>query len=266
MEYEPIKKQIGRWVRRSVLLRKLLYRLLGTLFLREWYVKRAIRRLGFPKTSAPRILDAGAGFGQYSVYCIKKYPRADVLGIEINPDHVAEGNRFAQRAGLERLRFEHGDITKLSHRNRFDVVLAVDVLEHIQDDEALLDHFFRALTVDGRLIVSTPSVYRKHRPDGNFVGEHFREGYSEEGIRQKLDKAGFLLDTLTYGYGFWGDLSWRWGIRNTLTLMGRGFLGKIAGPVYMILVAPLVLSLMGLDYVWPNRRGTGFVIVARKPA
>lgn len=264
MEYEPLKQQLRRWIGRSVLLRKLFYRLQGLLFLREWYVKRMIRHLPLENDTALNILDAGTGFGQYTYYCIRHYPAPDVLGIEINPDHVTAGNGFAEKIKSDRLRFEQGDITALAYRNEFDLILCVDLLEHIRDDRDLLQRFCSALKPGGCLIISTPSVYRKHQEDGQFVGEHFREGYSEDEIRKKLEEAGFRIDTLIYAYGFWGDLSWRMGIRNSMKLLGYGLVGKCLAPLYMLLVLPLALAFMVLDYWWPNRRGTGFIVLAEK--
>ena len=249
---------------RSTFLRKSLYKVLGLVFLREWYVKRAIRHLGLEKNKALDILDAGSGFGQYSYYCAKRYPEANVLGLEINADHVADGNRFVKKSGMERLRFQEADITTIRFKDRFDLILAIDVLEHIEHDGDLLKRFFRALKPRGSLIVSTPTVYRKHLKDGKFVDEHFREGYSDEEVRQKFGETGFFLDKILYGYGFWGDLSWRLSIRNTMKLMEYGFWGKLLAFFYLPFVFPVTLIFMVLDFWWPNKRGTGFIIVSEK--
>lgn len=254
-----------RLIRRNVVLRKIFYRGLGILFLREWYVKHMIKDLDLNRNEILEILDAGSGFGQYSYYCAKRYRKANMLGLEIDPDLVTDGNWFADKLGMDRLRVEKRDITTIDYRDRFDLALSIDVLEHIEDDVTLLHHLFQALKPGGYLIVSTPTIYRKHHEDGEFVGEHFREGYSEESILQKLSRVGFRPDRMIYGYGVWGDLSWRLGIRNTMRLMGHGILGKASAVLYLILLFPLIFSLMIIDYWWPNRRGTGIVVLASKP-
>ncbi len=265
MEYEPLKKQLRRLVSKSVILRKGLYRILGVMFLREWYVKQAIRRLDIDNKENLDILDAGAGFGQYSYFCSSRFHNAHILGLEIEPEHVRDGNVFTEKADIHNLRFQEGDLTELADQNRFDLILCVDVLEHIEDDQRLLKVFTDALKSGGYLVISTPSLYRKHAEDGDFVGEHYREGYSEEDMTGKLETAGLNLEELIYGYGFWGDLSWRLGIRNTMKLAGHGFPGKFLGLIYLTLMMPLVLSLMGMDFIWKNNRGTGMVVVATKP-
>ena len=43
MRYDPIKKVFGDIIRKNTHLRILFYKLLGVMFLREWYVKRELR-------------------------------------------------------------------------------------------------------------------------------------------------------------------------------------------------------------------------------
>lgn len=264
MEYEPIKRLFGKFIQNHSLFRKTFYKLLGLLFLREWYVKRTIRKMKFKRDAPVRILDAGAGFGQYSYYCIKKYPRAFILGLEINSDHVESGNRFFQSAGIDHVLFKTEDITQIAYKNEFDLILSIDTMEHIEHDDLVFRNFSRALKPGGRLIISTPSLYRKHRKDGAFVGEHFREGYTVPDLRQKLDRADIEIEQLTRTYGFWGDIAWRMGIRNTIKIMNHSFIGKIIGPLYLMLCFPIVWIFMVLDFIWPNRQGTGLVCTAVK--
>ena len=260
-----MKKYLRGIIGRNVPLRKLFYKSLGVLFLREWYVKRAIRKLPLAGREDVEILDAGSGFGQYSYYCAKQFSTASVLGLEVVPGHVSDCNRFARSAGLQRLRFEEFDITHLEYQDRFDLVLSVDVLEHIENDRDLISRFFDALKPDGHLVISTPTVYRSHHDDAGFVGEHVREGYQEEEIVGLFSAAGFRLESIVYGYGKWGDLSWRIGMRNAMRLASRGGCLRFFGILYLFLVSPVVLPLMGLDFIWKNRRGTSIIVVAQKP-
>jgi 2-polyprenyl-3-methyl-5-hydroxy-6-metoxy-1,4-benzoquinol methylase len=265
VEYGPVKARFSRLIRRRPLFRRIFYRLLGLVLLREWYVKRELRRMAREDRGEMVILDAGAGFGQYSYYCLRRFPGAAVESLDIQKGHVEDGRDFIRKTGESRWSFEQKDITRLDAAGRYHLILTIDVLEHIPEDVALLRRFANSLKSGGRLIVSTPTIYRKHAVDSGFVGEHVREGYSEEELREKLERAGFALSRIVYGYGIWGDLSWRLGIRNTMHLAGLGKVRRLLAPLYFILVFPLVLQLMILDYFWPNRRGTGVVAVAVLP-
>lgn len=250
-------------MRNSVLIRKFFYRVTGIVFLREWYIKRKVLTIFPDKNSVKDILDAGSGFGQYCYYCRRKFPEAEILGIDINKNYIDECNQFAGKAGIEGLKFRKQDLTAINYKNRFDLILSVDVLEHIKDDVRLLYLLKIAVKPGGFIIISTPTIYRKHKKDGMFVDEHEREGYAEEDIMRKLKNSGFSNIDITYTYGIFGDLSWRLGIRNFMKLSESGSAGKIFAFLYFIVIFPLVFLLMVMDYYLPNKTGTGFVIVAQ---
>ena len=264
MEYASIKNKIALVMGKNVLMRKLFYMITGIVFLREWYVKRIIKDIFRNNQSVKEILDAGSGFGQYCYYCRKKFPQANILGIDINQDYIDNCNRFMEQAGLQKIVFRREDLTAIDYKNRFDLILSVDVLEHIKKDTKLLSLFAKAVVPDGFVIISTPTVYRKHHEDGMFVDEHERPGYSEQDITEKLKNSGFSHIDINYSYGTWGDLSWRLGVRNFMKIAQTGLAGKVFAPLYFMVIFPLMFILMLLDYFWNNKTGTGFVVVARK--
>jgi len=66
MQYEPIKRSLGKIFAGSLFLRKTLYILLDLLLLRTWHVKKALRKIGRNFSGEISVLDAGSGFGQYT--------------------------------------------------------------------------------------------------------------------------------------------------------------------------------------------------------
>ena len=264
MEYDPIKKKIRDLIRNHPWIRKLLFSGLDLILLRSWYIKRRLRQLPFHKMSGISILDAGSGFGQYAYLFARKFPQAKVLGLDIETEHVEDAQVFAEKLHLERLEFKVADLTKIAYKLEFDLILTVDVMEHIEQDEELLRRFYNALKRNGHLVISTPSIYRRHCDDSDFVDEHFRDGYGHEEMLDKCKQAGFRQIHIQYGYGFWGDLSWRLGIRNTLKLAAWNKFGKLMAPVYFIILLPINLIFMILDYISPKSKGTGMVVHAVK--
>jgi len=264
LEYASVKNKIAQIIKNSILIRKLFYLITGIVFLREWYVKRTVKKFFRDKQSVKEILDAGSGFGQYCYFCRKKFPEAKILGIDINGNYIDDCNRFVEKADLEGIQFRREDLTAIDYKNKFDLILSVDVMEHIKDDSKLLSRFAKAIKSEGFIIISTPTIYRKHNEDGMFVEEHERPGYSEQDITEKLTRSGFSGIEITYSYGRWGDLSWRLGIRNFMKMVQSGLAGKILALIYFIIIFPLVFILMVLDYFWDNKTGTGFVVMARK--
>ncbi|MFZ1081372.1 MAG: class I SAM-dependent methyltransferase, partial [Candidatus Kryptoniota bacterium] len=150
MRYEPIKDKLGKIVGESAVKRRILYCILGVIFLREWHVKRGLRKI-FREKRIESVLDAGSGFGQYSYYIARKKSKiqpaeeAKVCGVDINREEINKCNTFAGRLGLSNLSFGFADLEKLEFNEEFDLVVSVDVMEHIKDDIIVFKNFCKAL-------------------------------------------------------------------------------------------------------------------------
>lgn len=83
--------------------------------------------------------------------------------------------------------------------DKFDVVCAFDVLEHIEDDAAALQQWRSWLKPGGHLLLSVPAHMRLWTAGDEWAG-HFRR-YERDGLDALLRKVGFLLDRFEC-YGF----------------------------------------------------------------
>jgi SAM-dependent methyltransferase len=269
MHYDPIKFSIGNVVRRSVLLRRLFYTALGLLFLREWHVRRAIRRLLRNRTGAVDVYDAGSGFGQYSYYVARRYPNVKIFAVDVKEEQIDDCRRFFAARGITTCTFAVEDLTRVTHEAKFDLILSVDVMEHIADDVTVFRNFHRALRPGGRLFINTPSDLGgsdAHSPDdASFIEEHARNGYNVEEMRQKLRSVGFDVESIRFTYGTFGSAAWRAGIKWPMLMLNASKAFFVILPFYYVIVLPFVLPLMWLDVVLENPRGTGLNVVARKP-
>lgn len=207
MQYDPIKAALGKVFNRTVFLRKTFYRLLDLLLLRAWHVHSQLRQY-FAQHPAPapiQVLDAGSGFGQYSWFIARQQPQWQITGIEIKEEQVADCNDFFSRAGVTNARFELADLTQYQLPQHYDLILSVDVMEHIEEDVQVFRNFFASLTSGGTLLISTPSNLGgsgvEHDHDASFIEEHVRDGYAREEITQKLQQAGFNNISVNYTYG-----------------------------------------------------------------
>jgi len=268
MRYDPVKTIFGSIVRRFPALRVLFYKALGVIFLREWHVKRELRRQFGNKTQPFDVYDAGSGFGQYTYYIARRFPLARILASDLKSEQVADCREFFRRIHLPQCTFGVEDLTQISHENRFDFVLSVDVMEHIPDDIRVFRNFFRALKAGGVLFINTPSnlggsdAHSEH--DESFIEEHARNGYSADEIRTKLESAGFSVESIRYTYGPWGDRYWKLALKYPMLLLNTSKLFLILLPFYYLVVLPVVLPMMVLDYRATNSAGTGLNVVARK--
>ena len=267
MQYDPVKKVFGKLVRNRPLLRRLLYTLLGVMFLREWYVKRALKQV-LGSNATVEIYDAGCGFGQYSYFMARRLPAARIYAVDVKAEEVAECREFFASQGLRHCEFAVEDLLAIQHANRFDFILSVDVMEHIEDDRKVFGNFARALKPGGRLLVNTPSNLGGsdvHEEGGkSFIEEHARNGYGVEEIREKLESAGLTVERVRFTYGPFGSAAWRLGIKYPMQMLNSSKLLFLLLPFYYIVALPIVLPLMYLDYRSENETGTGLLVLARK--
>lgn len=61
-----------------------------------------------------RYLELGCGQGFALAQLAAAFPHAEFLGVDFNPEHIAQARRFALAAGLENIRFEEADIAELA--------------------------------------------------------------------------------------------------------------------------------------------------------
>lgn len=272
MQYDPIKRSLGKVFNQSLFLRKLFYNLLDILLLRTWHVKKQLRNLRFHPGSQPELLDAGSGFGQYVYYLSKKFPKASILGLDVKEEQVADCNAFFLKAGKSNIAFETADLTEIAFSNRFDLVLCVDVMEHIEEDRKVLENYFNALKPGGMLLISTPSdqggsdVHHDHEGDGavGFIDEHVRDGYAMAELDEKLKTAGFTKTSLHYQYGWPGKISWRLSMKYPILMLNVSRLFFVLLPFYYLVVFPFCLIFNGLDVSLTHRTGTGLIARAWK--
>jgi cyclopropane fatty-acyl-phospholipid synthase-like methyltransferase len=86
--------------------------------------------------SAPpaRVLDLGCGLGASSVALAHAYPRATVLGIDLDAASVAAARDAAAAAGVaDRVSFEAGDAAQLTNEGPFDLVTMFEALHDMGD-------------------------------------------------------------------------------------------------------------------------------------
>lgn len=266
MKYEPIKDKLSVMIGDSTLMRRVLYSVLGLIFLREWHVKRALRK-AIRDGRAEDVLDAGSGFGQYSYYVARKTGRS-VTGVDINRAEIEKCTLFARKLGMKNLSFDFADLEKLGFENKFDLIVSVDVMEHLRDDVAVFRNFARALRPGGQIVISTPSNFGgsdvHDEGEHSFIEEHFREGYSAEEITSKLGTANLKTESVRYTYGKVGSWYWNLAIKIPVKLLNKSFGLIVLLPFYYLVALPFSVLFMSIDYFFPPKRGSGLLVIARK--
>ncbi|MGB9628927.1 MAG: class I SAM-dependent methyltransferase, partial [Thermodesulfobacteriota bacterium] len=87
----------------------------------------------------------------------------------------------------------------------FDTIVCSNVLEHIEDDEAVLRNLYHYLPNGGRLILLVPAIKGLYNRLDLELG-HIRR-YSKRELGQMISKSGLRIILLTY-FNFFGILGW----------------------------------------------------------
>ncbi|MGE5400258.1 MAG: methyltransferase domain-containing protein [Ignavibacteriales bacterium] len=269
MHYDPIKNIFARWIKRFPFLRVLFYKLLDIMFLRSWYVRRELRKLrrmlGQKEIS---IYDAGTGYGQYAYFMAKKLEPNKIYAVDVKTEWIEDCRQFFHDQKISNVSFGVEDLTAIEHNNRFDLIVSVDVMEHIVEDVKVFENFYRALKPGGFLMINTPSIFGgsdvHDDEEESFIGEHARVGYSFEDLKNKLEPIGFEVFQSRYTYGTWGDRGWRLGIKYPMQMLNASKIFFLALPFYYILTFPFTLLFMYIDYTSQNKVGAGINFIAKK--
>jgi SAM-dependent methyltransferase len=135
-----------------------------------------------------RILDVGCGTGTMLQY-LARYGRAE--GIDADEGAVSfcheRGVRDVQQVSSVPFPFEDGT---------FDLITALDVLEHIDDDLGTLREIYRVMRPGGRLLISVPA-YKFLWGAQDEISLHKRRYVASE-LRERITKAGFEMRKLSY--------------------------------------------------------------------
>lgn len=269
MQYEPIKRSLGRFFSGPLFMRKIFYSLLDQLLLRSWHIRKALRKHRKELPAQALILDAGSGFGQYTWRMCSMNENWRIEGVDINDEQIEECKTFFAKTGFsERVSFATADLTKFNNPSAYDLILSVDVMEHIKEDELVFHNFYNSLKSNGILLISTPSdrggsdTHSDH--DESFIDEHVRNGYSIKEISDKLMTAGFVNIEAAYTYGKAGNLSWHLSMKYPVKMLNASRLFFFLLPFYFLIVIPVSLILNIIDICITNRTGTGLLVTARK--
>lgn len=149
------------------------------------------------------VLDIGCGTGAMS----RKLSR---WGTVVSADFSPLALSFSRRRNLTRLCA--ADAMRLPFQEAsFDLVIALDILEHLPDDAAALCEVHRVLKPGGRILATVPaypSLWSGH----DVALMHFRRYVARE-VRQRFAAAGLRVEKLSYAMTLLYPIVWlvrRW--------------------------------------------------------
>jgi SAM-dependent methyltransferase len=156
-----------------------------------WLRYDLIRRM-IP-ASVRDILEIGCGMGALGVRLSRQF---NYLGLEPSGESFAVAQERMARGGRGEVRNVLAE--DLDPEQRFDLVCAFEVLEHIEDDAGALASWASRVRPGGWLLLSVPAHQRRFAA-GDEIAGHFRR-YERENITELFQKTGFeQVEVREYG-------------------------------------------------------------------
>jgi 2-polyprenyl-3-methyl-5-hydroxy-6-metoxy-1,4-benzoquinol methylase len=149
------------------------------------FVRREIEPL-LPK-SPNRILEVGAGAGDTLKWLKTIYPKAETTAVELNPDLLDELKQNADVAVIGQI-----DET-FTELKTYDLILLLDVLEHLPDSTTTLRKLSKLLEPGGQVIVSVPNIAHLSVSVPLLLKRRFN--YQDSGILDRTHLRFFVEDT-----------------------------------------------------------------------
>jgi SAM-dependent methyltransferase len=138
-----------------------------------------------------RILDLGTGPGFLALELHALYPEAEVIGVDNNPDIIADARRRLAVAPSPRVQFVVGNIQDALPPGPFDLVYASLVFLYLPNPARALELIYSALAPGGTLWIkdlNTGSSEYTSDPEYQYLTDH---------LFASLRKAGYHVDTIT---------------------------------------------------------------------
>jgi SAM-dependent methyltransferase len=217
------------------------------------------------------VLEVGCGAGDLLARVAAS--GCEAVGVESSEAARAEARARAERCG--------GRLALVSELpgGAFDLVMAFEVLEHIEHDREALSAWVERVRPGGHLLLSVPAHHRRWGPWDVWAG-HFRR-YERAELAERLRAAGLEVE-LVWSYGFplanWVEPLREWlarrrnasetemtaAERTARSGIERGALARIAALVVSdsLLLPFCWLQLAFLERDW----GNGYLALARRDA
>jgi SAM-dependent methyltransferase len=210
-----------------------------------------------------RIADAGCGRGMITLACARRFPTAEVFGVDLDEDQNRVNSEIAKKVGLKKVQFVTMDAMKLPELGRFDLVIAMDMLEHLDDDLGAVKMFCEALGPSGHLLVHVPHLTRNifswQRENWMDIDGHVRPGYTKDGLTRLLARGGLHVKTCIYNYNTMETLA------NDISKLITGARERNKGLYALVFPLLLFFSFLGSFYR-SQKSGSGLVALAVKEA
>jgi SAM-dependent methyltransferase len=161
-----------------------------------WFVARrdvikSFIKMQMPQSSTGKVLEIGCGVGG-NVGLLSQ--SGHYRGIDMHKPAIDYCSEKYPQFEFQCTRVE--DIPQEFNSNKFDSIYILDVLEHIDDQVAILTSAQNYLTPSGKILVTVPAFEFLWSPHDDFV--HHVRRYTKAGLKKVLEDSGYKVERISY--------------------------------------------------------------------
>ena len=190
------------------------------------------------------VLDFGAGIGTFARLVKREGVNLHCIEKDGQQMEYLKENGFSCSAELP------------EKRDFYDVVYSINVLEHIEDDRAVLDEIRGILKPGGILVLWVPAFQILYSSFDRRVG-HLRR-YSRKGLKKKVAESGYDIKRLKYS----DSLGWFVTLLFKLIGSRKGRINRKVLLFYSNFLLPISIL---MDRVLSPFIGKNLIVIAEKP-
>jgi SAM-dependent methyltransferase len=167
-----------------------------------WFVARKEILLRYldvrlPLPPVTRLLDVGCGTGAILEAFSGRY---QAFGTDTAPQAI----EFCKARGLTRLHL--GTLDAYPTSESFDLITMLDVVEHVEDDRALLRAAHGLLGNSGHILIAVPAFPSLWNAHDEML--HHKRRYTRGTLRRLVTESGFMVEHLTFFNCFLFPVAW----------------------------------------------------------
>jgi 2-polyprenyl-3-methyl-5-hydroxy-6-metoxy-1,4-benzoquinol methylase len=102
--------------------------------------------------------DIGCGHGIAPNLMARSFPNSRFVGYDLSEEGIAAAGTQAELWGLDNVRFEVKDATRLEERDRYQLITAFDVIHDLAHPAEVLKNIYRALEPGGTFLMVDPAA------------------------------------------------------------------------------------------------------------
>jgi SAM-dependent methyltransferase len=158
------------------------------------------------------VLEIGSGIGTYSEKIIHdKSPASHVMLTDIAPSYTEaltkkfSSNNNNNNVSVSKLDLNRKEDYEKIGYGKFDSILGLNVLEHVENDEFALQQLYRMLKDEGTMVLLVPCHKFLYNVLDKKAG-HFRR-YTKKELEYKVSKTQFIIQRMFY-FNMLGIVGW----------------------------------------------------------